>query len=134
MGNFFERDYLNGEDLVYPGHPVVIAYLIMRRFESYVEATEKNEGAMYNRALSSADIPGGGGEVNMALDILKACIVDKREPSAVADEYSKYWLDYKAGGHLKSVDSGNKQYLHIREMFLDKIKYWPHKAKELEVL
>lgn len=130
MKNFYERDYLDGEPAVYPGHPVVIAYLIMNRFASLEEATTTEPGATYNRALGSHDIPGAGGEVHMALNLLRKCLVQERSSEEVVDEYAAYWHQYKAGGHEKYVEAGHAQLLKVRDKFLQQIQNWPKEAEK----
>jgi hypothetical protein len=58
-----------GEPVVYPGHPVALAVLIMAKYPS-LEAAETGS---HCAALSDQDIPGAGGNVWMALDLLRMC-------------------------------------------------------------
>lgn len=60
---------LLGEAAVYPGHPVTIAYCIVRNFDSLKVASDK--GKTFPGALESNDIPGAGGCVYSALDFLR---------------------------------------------------------------
>ena len=60
-----------GEPVVYPGHPIALALLIMAKYPS-LEAAETKNG-QYSAALSDQDIPGAGGNVWMALDLLRMC-------------------------------------------------------------
>lgn len=60
-----------GEPVVYPGHPVALAVLIMAKYPS-LEAAETKTGS-HCAALSDQDIPGAGGNVWMALDLLRMC-------------------------------------------------------------
>lgn len=70
----FDREHL-GEFAVYPGHPVTTAYLITKRFENF-EAAQKQPDVKPGEyscpaALSDCDIPGAGGCVYSALDLLR---------------------------------------------------------------
>ena len=47
----------------YPGHPITLAWCIINRFPDLSKALEG--------ALQSSDIPGAGGNVHRALDVLK---------------------------------------------------------------
>ena len=53
---------MDRHDAVYPGHPITVALLITRTFPSF-EAAQAG-------ALQSAEIPGAGGNVHQALDLL----------------------------------------------------------------
>jgi hypothetical protein len=53
---------LIGEAAVYPGHPIVLGYLIARTYPSLDEARLS--------ALRDTRIPGAGGSVNAALEFL----------------------------------------------------------------
>lgn len=55
---------------VYPGHPVTVAYLITQIFPTYEEAFDTPEGVTYGGAIGSCKIPGAGGNVYEALDLL----------------------------------------------------------------
>lgn len=54
---------------VYPGHPITIAYIIVKVFPTYAAAF-KNTEHNFCEALGSIDIPGAGGNVNNALHFL----------------------------------------------------------------
>jgi hypothetical protein len=55
-------------EYVYPGHPIVIALVIMDTYKSLDEAhARKGE---YPSALANGNIPGAGGNVYNALDVL----------------------------------------------------------------
>lgn len=57
-------------DVVYPGHPVVVALCVVSRFDSYEKAIEPmSKGTP--RALGDLHIPGSGGCVYLALELLK---------------------------------------------------------------
>ena len=50
-------------DAVYPGHPITLAWCIVKHFPGLPEALKG--------ALTSADIPGAGGNVHSGLDVLR---------------------------------------------------------------
>lgn len=54
---------LIGEAAVYPGHPIVLGYLIARTYPSLDEARRS--------ALGDTRIPGAGGSVSAALEFLR---------------------------------------------------------------
>lgn len=59
---------LSAQGAVYPGHPVTLAYLIMRQYKSLADARQPD--GQYPSALTNQAIPGGGGSVHAALDLL----------------------------------------------------------------
>ena len=56
---------------VFPGHPLVIAVAILRKYSDVSKAFVKEEGHNYANALEDIDIPGAGGCVNSALDAIR---------------------------------------------------------------
>ena len=62
---------LLGESIVYPGHPLVIAFLIVSRYPNLESALKK--GKESSSALENSYIPGAGGNVYIALDFLRQC-------------------------------------------------------------
>lgn len=61
---------------VFPGHPLIIAYFIVKKFPSLKAALEPSWEAGFGQrpvaAMASGDIPGGGGSVGAALDMLQS--------------------------------------------------------------
>jgi hypothetical protein len=66
-----QKELLGDERFVYPGHPLVTACLVMMAFPSFESAAEKNENGQCPNALSDSRIPGSGGCVYNALDLLR---------------------------------------------------------------
>lgn len=69
-----DRDLL-GESAVYPGHPVTVALCIIRHFPSLAAATNRGPADVWGHAppnaLSDSTIPGAGGNVYLALDLIQ---------------------------------------------------------------
>jgi len=83
---------------VYPGHPLSIAYLILLAYPSYEAATSLNGN--YPEALTSAVIPGAGGNVHAALDFLKSVpIIGVERAIEHADHY---WAQCASGENFGS--------------------------------
>lgn len=57
--------------MIFPGHPLVIATIIMKCYPSLDEAFIKKEGHDYPNALEDQNIPGAGGNVWFALDAIR---------------------------------------------------------------
>ena len=60
---------------VYPGHPCSLALCILRKYpriaDAYVVQTQPDGGPTHPVALGDGDIPGGGGCVYQALDLIQ---------------------------------------------------------------
>lgn len=108
------------EGLAGLGHPVCIAYLIMRVFPSHDEAVSRPEGATYCKALCDQRIPGTGSNVWAALDMLKRahCLgVD-----VALKEAQTYWENSDSSAENKV--KGTQQAWGIREQFIEQFANW----------
>lgn len=59
------------EQTIFPGHPLVIATIIMKHYPNLDEAFAKKEDHSFPNALEDQNIPGAGGNVYSALDALR---------------------------------------------------------------
>lgn len=71
--------------LVYPGHPLVIAVFIMKAFPDLQTALEDG------KALRSQLVPGAGGNVHEAIDLLKSMDCSLRTREGVIAAARDYW-------------------------------------------
>lgn len=111
-----------GEAAVYPGHPVVVAYLIMKKFDTFEDASGKSPNCEYKNALVDNEIPGGG-EVHMALDLVKH-ITEGEDINDLFDEFSERWERGMAGGHTERVKPGQEQAERIKGKFIQFAGEW----------
>lgn len=116
-----ERELLGGP-VVYPGHPLVIAFLITHVFESLADATfvDPTQTCAYSAALTSSAIPGGGGEVYQALDLLRLIQKGVTPTDAVAYIRERW----NGGGHAKAIEPGQQQADQITEAFIERVQEW----------
>ena len=68
--SFLQYDVFGPEGTVYPGHPTSLALLIMLAFDSFTEAATCHPEHPFPAALGSQTIPGAGGNVYNALEML----------------------------------------------------------------
>jgi hypothetical protein len=123
-----ERDIFGIEGVIYPGHPVCIAYLIMLNFPSleaakYRPPSNDPHNQKSPRALVHENIPGGGGNVFGALDVLKRA----REASPeVAFEFGAgWWMRHASGTNYPDRrEPGQAQADNIKAAFLEKAAEW----------
>ena len=119
---------------VYPGHPNAIALIIMEKYPSYEAALDKPEDKQSAAALRDGDIPGAGGNVYSALDVLEKLVKDG--PEAAFEAGNKMWarmVGPGSGNHEKSFEEGQKQVDAIARRFLDKASSWDHSTQTLHV-
>lgn len=114
---------LLGGALVYPGHPVPLAYLIMHAYPDLETALARDGNSPWPAALGNQSIPGGGGEVHAALALL-AAIRNGVSPAEAVMKASACWRDNRAGGHPRAVDPGQAQAEHVLERFYALLDNW----------
>ncbi|WDD90246.1 hypothetical protein Bsp3421_000067 (plasmid) [Burkholderia sp. FERM BP-3421] len=115
------QEHLDGPP-AYPGHPLVLAAIIMHSFDCF-NGANKPTGNGWCEALSDCRVPGAGDHVDAAMRIL--CM---GHGGATADEMvaeaNRYWTSGKAGGHVKNVDAGSAQSIKIEPLFRAKAESW----------
>lgn len=96
-------------DFVYPGHPVVIAYFVVSVFPTYDEAFKPTKHNLYC-ALGDSRIPGAGGCVYSALDVLWMLRKGKpfNEVMAFADETWDNTDNHKNAGGCYAKDKASR--------------------------
>jgi hypothetical protein len=108
--NMFDRS--SGVNTVYPAHPIVVSAFIMNHFDSLEEANKRSGSLNCPAALSSQDIPGGGGDVYMALDFLSRKIGMNKE---FFTECNSRYIEVRKHDHPNTAKDG----------ILEAEKYWP---------
>lgn len=84
------------DNFVYPGHPLVIAVAIMETYDSLDAANERTEhadGFSCPEALSDSRIPGAGGCVYSALDLLNHIRIGHRDIEGFIEAADELWGD-----------------------------------------
>lgn len=109
-----------GEEAIYPGHPVTIAYIIICVFPTYEEAFAK--GIHCWAAIESVDIPGAGSSVYNALDMLRYLhngIIDFDK----AVEIAEHDWDCLTSDSF-SLFKGQEQANRFKEKLREKSSWW----------
>jgi hypothetical protein len=111
------------EGVVYPGHPVCIALLIMDKYPDFETARMRPEGSQFQNALSDIDIPGAGGNVHAALDVLERA---RAQGAPAAFEHgTEYWVRCASGENFgKNQAAGLEQAEGIKDDFLSRVDAW----------
>jgi len=107
---------------VYPGHPLVVATLIMTAFDNFAQANKTTEHG-WAAALSDPRIPGAGDHVGAALQTLRVG-AGGGSIDAMVDHANNYWTRGQAGGHEKEVPAGLEQAKLIDPLFREIAATW----------
>lgn len=114
--------HLTGRGVVYPGHPLVVATIIMEIYSSFDEANAPT-GHGWCEALSDSLIPGAGCHVGAAMRTLAIGANGGSVEEMIL--YSKtYWDRGSAGGHHKNVEAGRLQARAIEARFRELASTW----------
>lgn len=143
QGYLNERECLDGETSVYPGHPLTVAYLIIHLYPSLACATRKSDRSDYMHALSNGAVPGAGGNVYSALRFLQAVVRGEQSMQAAIDSANSNWehCDGQADGgrgyakseadrerFIKRWRHGQAQADRILPRLTEKLLFWPATA------
>lgn len=118
---------LTGEWPVYPGHPLVLAAVVMRVFASFAEADHQTEHG-WCAALGDSRVPGAGDHVGAAMRTLELGARGADAETMIAHA-ARYWDAGQAGGHIKNVDAGKAQAQKIEPHFRAMSEQWFKPAK-----
>lgn len=128
-----------GEYPIYPGHPITVAWQIIKTFASPSEALtiDTTGGLNCPAAVSDNRISGAGGEVHRACELLRRAKngASAEELMAWADEA---WTSGQAGGHTKAVQPGLAQAEKLKPHFPGALAAWlaaeqPHQLKKADM-
>jgi hypothetical protein len=98
---------LAGDWIVYPGHPLVLATVIMKTLADF-DAANRPSGLGWCEALADSRIPGAGDHVGAAMSVLRVGAAGGSIDDMVV-EARRYWTSGRAGGHVNNVDAGTAQ-------------------------
>jgi hypothetical protein len=112
------------QGLVYPGHPVCIALLVMLKYPDLETAVAKpSEDACYGNAVSDTDIPGAGANAHAGVEVLRRARSQGAEEAFAYGE--TYWRECASGENFgKNHDAGQQQAESIKERFLLMADRW----------
>ena len=110
---------VSGADVVFPGHPVVIACAIMALYRDVGQVTAKTKHCS-RQAMADMRVPGAGDCVRAAVHAL-TCGSSVGE---MLDYMRQYWSRSQAGGHKGNVDPGIAQALKLEPYFRDNVETW----------
>lgn len=113
-----------GEAVSYPGHPLVLATMIMDRYHSFAHASARAPGATYDNALADGFIPGAGCAVSSAMDVLMRAVGGDLETAVHHAE--RYWTGWEEQSPRNTERGlvGRRQAERIRPMFMERLQAW----------
>lgn len=102
----------------FPGHPVVLACMVMDRYGSLSDA--KADSA----ALKDGFIPGSGCAVWAALDLLEACQKLSLEEALKQSEH--YWQNWEAQSNANAIaaQDGRAEATHLMPFLQEHVLNW----------
>ena len=113
---------MNGEDYVYPGHPLVIGLYIMEAFPDIEDAmSEDGPNAMFKKALQSSTVPGAGGAVSSALNVLQLMKDNILSVEKGIELTRKSWASQSFPAN---VEDGQLQADRFESIYVEKAKQW----------
>ena len=112
---------------VYPGHPLVLATVIMATFADYKSAASPTVHG-WCEALGDSRIPGAGDHVTAAMRCLKIGS-EGGTAEQMIDYASRYWVRGNAGGHHLKVDAGVRQAADVEAQFRELASTWSFTAE-----
>lgn len=117
-----EQSLLSGQ-LVDPGHPVAIAYLVMCAYPDVETALWRGPGSVWPAALYNQAIPGSGEAVREALDLLRSVRNGVAPQTAVSRACARWHQDY-AKTRPALYDAGQAQADHVLPRFYLLLEQW----------
>jgi hypothetical protein len=121
-----EKRLLGGHS-VYPGHPITVALMITEMFPD-LESADRPTEHVFPAALGSQDIPGAGGNVYAALELLRSLKRGKDFEKGMADA-EKQWLSQVEGYRDDRVAEGSRQAEVARGILEGRIQAWLGSAR-----
>ncbi|WP_274644729.1 hypothetical protein [Pseudomonas serbica] len=111
---------VSGADLVFPGHPVVIACSIMALYSDIAQVTAPATEVGSAEAMADGRVPGAGDCVRAALHALTS----GASVGEMLETMRRYWSRSQAGGHMGNVDPGIAQALKLEPYFRENVENW----------
>jgi hypothetical protein len=126
----WEQEVL-GEPVQYPGHPVVLACMVMDRYPNLESATRLEPGRQFGNALSDNFIPGAGCAVRAALDTLR--YAQTGDLGAAYAHATRYWNGWEAQdpANASGARKGREQHERIKARFEKQLETWGGRADPL---
>lgn len=101
---------------VYPGHPLTIACYIMENYSSLSEARSK--GIQHPKALEDSRIPGAGGNVYAALEILAQPVEES------VGRANQIWQQYCGEAYADRYDEGMAEAASLASRYRELREKW----------
>lgn len=119
-------ELLDGEQAVYPGHPLTVAYVIMSVFPGPEEALAPSKHGHWSVCVGCADVPGAGDGANAGADVCQM-LADGKAPEDAAKFADDTWLrmvNPEGSNHPSAWKPGQEQADKFRDRFLELAKVW----------
>lgn len=137
-GYRWEREAL-GEHAEYPGHPVILACMVMDRYPDLAAACTREPGQDFYNALRDSFIPGAGCAVHAALDTLRHA--QAHGLVAAYTHAERYWQGWEQqhANNVPRAAHGRVQAERLKGRFEEHLTTWgtpsdpgsPYRAQSL---
>ena len=112
---------VTGSYLVYPGHPLVLATVIMKAFDSLDKAAENVDGVF--AAQMDRRVPGSADSIRLALCCLKLGETG-RKPAEMINAAENIWKRNMGLGNQEQIKQGSAQAELIEAKFIELASRW----------
>lgn len=103
---------------IYPGHPLTIATAILTKYGANLDSAFETTVHRYPNALTDDDIPGAGGEVYLALDLLDSIRKGRLTVSEAIEDADKTWTYQRTEcGYADKLEPGRQEAAALAEDF-----------------
>lgn len=132
MDRYCWEEEVLGERVTYPGHPVVLACMVMHRYPDLETALRREPGKNFSSALADDFIPGSGCAVHAALDTLLSA-----QTSGLGAAYAhaeRYWDGWERqhANNVKDAARGREQAARVKARFEAQVKVWGSQEEAAE--
>ncbi len=112
------------ETLVYPGHPLHIALLIMETFPD-IAAAQSRDDDEFPAALMSEHVKGSAPAVCATLDILERAKKERLSPEEIVEIAQTTWEKSRIeGDNASALQEGLKQGDRLAPIFCERYSKW----------
>ena len=124
MDSYRWENEVLGEHAEYPGHPLILASMVMDRYPNLEAALRREQGREFSNALSDNFIPGAGCAVHSALDTLRQAMDHGLE--AAYAQANQYWLAWEQQHPNNALGAahGREQAERIKSRFEVQLNSW----------
>ena len=126
----FQESLGIGTAVVYPGHPLTVAWVITHVFSDFETASIPDGEFGFSAACRNSDISGAGGNVHNAMSLLRTLRQGKRGLQETLDHADELWAscDDQKTRYPDRWKMGQEQADLVKPFFLARVQDWLKKT------